>query len=239
MSLKDMMNKVAKQIEETPIKEKVIQWKDKTMDMVKGVDNPAHYQKLPGFRLFQTPISVNLNDREKILVEQIGKLEEPNTRDCAIRLASILPETEQIKNIIVATMKLPYLIVWTEQDMIIIVCKEHYRRLAREEIHTFKLTQTSPSGLSFLINEWEFTGTDKSRTYTLIRNFCHENTFDYKFQSYDAPVTDFNFVERFKYAKLKKENEAELENKILVKLMETSELPIVSVYGTYEKKVVL
>ncbi len=220
-------------LEKSNIKEKMINAKDKTLDKVKGIDDPTHYTAPPGFTLFTHPVST----LEIHLLESFQLKEK--MADASSRLPFLLKEGETVIDAITANMKKMYLIVWTNQDRILIVHKEHYLILNRDLIHTLRATSSSTFGLNFDLNELHFTGNEKSKTYRFIRNYCQELVTPYTFVSYEQTLKKFNFYERLKYKKLNKENQAVEENKQLCLLMEPFEFPLVSVYGTDKTSFVL
>lgn len=230
MSLKNMFGSVIKQagdyLEKSNIKEKIINTKDKTLDKMKGIDDPSHYTAPPGFTIFTTPVGT----LEKDFLNSFHLKEK--MIEANIRLSSLLTEGETILDAITVNMKKLYLMVWTNRDRILIIHKEHYLVLNRDLIHTFKITSSSTFGLNFDFNEYHFSGNEKSKTYRFIRNYCQEMTVSYTFTSYSPIIKSFNYYERFKYKKLNKENQAVEENKQLCLLMEPFEFPLISVFGT-------
>lgn len=246
MSLKDKLGSTLRQATDylgnVNLKDKVIEMKDKTIDKVKGIDNPDHYTAPNGFELFKIPVAISTAEITKTLdkIEPFHLKEKDKIVDAYVRMLSLLSEDEKIIDAITATMKRTYLIVWTSKDRLLIVHKEHYKVLIREEMETFKVTGANVFGLIFLLNDYQFTGGEKSKVYRFIRSYCHENTSNYSFNSYISISKTLNYYERFKYGKLSKENEAINENKQLCILFEPAEFPLVSLYGTFiDKKYVL
>ncbi len=265
MSLKDMFQNVVKQtndyIEKNGIKEKVAQMKDKTMstlsdvkdktmdlmvetkdktmDKMKGVDNPAHYSAPTGFIKFTIPViesNQSFNETTLSKLEPFALKDVDKVAEAYIRLLSLLLEGEGIIGVITASMKKLYLIVWTSKDRIIIVHKECYKILTREQIHTFKIEGTGMSGMTFSINEYRFIGTEKSKIYYFIRRYCHELTPAYQFTPYLPVFRNLNYYERFKYGRLNKENQAVNENKQLCILFSPFEFPLASAFVTCQNK---
>lgn len=243
MALKDMLENIKKQtveyIESTNVKEKVISVKDKAIDKIKGIDNPEHYTAPNGFNLFTEPVNTLIGEQR---IEELKKFLEKNESDMLeifSRVISLLTENETILNIIVASMKRTFLVVHTNKDRILVVHKECYKMFNREEVKTFKFQSTGISGLTFALNEYQFVGKEKSKTYTFIRKYCCETTADYSFIPYDSIKDSLNYYERFKYNILNKENQAELENKMLAKLLADDEYPLISIFGTCNNKYIL
>lgn len=242
MSLKNKLGSIWKQatdyLEQNNIKEKVFDVKNKTMDKIKNIDNPEHYQAPEGFTCFPVPVAQSIPDIPNTmeLLEPFALKEKNKMGDAYIRLLSLLKENETIVDAITASMKKTYLIVWTNFDRLLLIEKEHYKVFTREEMHTFKLVKTTPFGLIFSLNEYQMTGTEKSKTYRFIRNYCHENTPPYPFQPYISISPTMNYYDRFKYETLVKENDATKENQYVVKLFEPFEFPLVSIYATYFDK---
>lgn len=246
MSLRDKLGSTLKQatdyLETVNLKDKVIEMKDKTIDRVKGIDNPDHYTAPAGFELFKIPVAISSPEITKTLdkIEPFHLREKDKIIDAYVRLLALLSEDEKIIDAITATMKKTYLIVWTNKDKLLIVHKEHYKVLTREEMSVFKVTGTSTFGLNFSLNQYQFTGNEKSKVYRFIRSYCHENTEKYVFTPYISISKTLNYYERFKYGKLTKENEAINENKELSILFEPTEFPLVSIYATFlDKKYVI
>lgn len=238
MAWKDMFQNVVKQasnyLENNNIKEKLLEVKDKTVEKVKGIDNPEHYSAPDGFVCFQTSIDkIELNELEREQFQTFGLKEDINTITAYQRLITLL-SNETIVNMIMISMKRPFLLAWTNKDRLILVQKECYKILTREEMHTFRVEGTKPGALLFILNEYHFSGNDKSRTYCFIRNYCHENTPAYSFQTYQPVIKSLNYYERLKYDQLNKENQAVDENKQLSILMEQFEFPLLSVFGTFQ-----
>lgn len=71
MSLKDKLGNTIKQATEylgnVNLKDKVIEMKDKTIDKVKGIDNPDHYTAPIGFELFKIPVAISTAEVTKTL----------------------------------------------------------------------------------------------------------------------------------------------------------------------------
>lgn len=246
MSLKDKLGSTLKQatnyLGNVNIKDKVIEMRDKTIDKVKGIDNPDHYTAPVGFELFKIPVAISTAEITRTLdkVEPFHLKEKDKIIDAYVRLLSLLGQDETIINAITATMKKTYLIVWTSKDRLLIVHKEHYKVLPREEMKSFKVIGTGAFGLIFTLNQYQFTGNEKSKVYCFIRSYCHENTNPYIFTPYISISKTLNYYERFKYGKLAKENDAINENKELSILFEPTEFPMVSIYGTFvDKKYVI
>ncbi len=246
MSLKDKLGDTIRQatdyINNVNLKDKVLEMKDKTVDRVKGIDNPDHYTAPNGFELFKIPVAISTAEITRTLdkIEPFHLKEKDKIIDAYVRLLSLIAEDEKIIDAITATMRKTYLIVWTSKDRLIIVHKEHYKVLVREEMSIFKVTGTGTFGLIFALNGYQFTGNEKSKVYRFIRSYCHENTAKYIFTPYISISKTLNYYERFKYGKLAKENEAISENKELSILFEPTEFPLVSIYGTFiDKKYVI
>lgn len=246
MSFKDKLGSTLKQatdyLNTVNLKDKVIEMKDKTVDRVKGIDNPDHYTAPTGFELFKIPVAISTAEITRTLdkIEPFHLKEKDKIIDAYVRLLSLLAENEKIMDAITATMKKTYLIVWTSKDRLLIVHKEHYKVLTREEMSIFKVTGTSTFGLTFSLNGYQFTGNEKSKVYRFIRSYCHEETSKYTFTPYISISKTLNYYERFKYGKLSKENDAINENKELSILFEPIEFPLVSIYGTFiDKKYVI
>lgn len=236
MSMKNVFGNIIKQasdyLENTNIKDKLIEMKDKTVDKVKGIDNPEHYSAPSGFTLFQDPVSTeNLTAEQLKTLKSFSLKGEKNILDAYTRLLSLLLPDEEIATMISASMKKTYLIVWTTKDRIIIVHKEHYKILNREEMKYLKIENTTAFGISFLLNEYQFLGSEKPKVYTFIRKYCYEMTPEYTFQSYLPITKNLNYYERFKYGRLAKENQAINENKKISVLLAPDEFPLVSVFG--------
>ncbi len=238
MSLKDKLGSTFKQATDylgnVNFKNKIVEMKGKTIDKVKRIDNPDHYTAPAGFERFKIPVAISTAEITKTLdkIEPFHLKEKEKIVDAYVRLLSLLTEDEKIVAAITATMKKTYLIVWTNKDRLLIVHKEHYKVLIREEMNIFKVTGTSAFGLTFDLNKYQFTGKEKSKVYQFIRSYCHENTAEYEFIPYIPKPKTLNYYERFKYGKLAKENEAINENKALSILFEPTEFPLVSIYGT-------
>lgn len=237
MSFKDKFGNIVKQasdlIESSNLKEKVVNIKDKTIDKVKKIDNPEHYTAPNGFTLFDVPVPELKEDLENL--KTFSLKEEKNVVDAYIRLLSLLTMNEQIICAITASLQKTYLLVWTSKDRIIITHKEHYKILNREEVKTLKIESSGVLGMSFFLNEYRFSGSEKSKIYVFIRKFCHEMTPEYTFKNYEAVSKDLNYYERFKLDRLKKENDATTENKMISVLLDPFEFPLVSVFGTHDR----
>lgn len=239
MSWRDKLGNVVKQagnyFENTNLKEKMVEIKDKTMDKMKGIDNPEHYTAPNGFTLFKIPVAISTAEITRTLekIEPFSLKEQDKIVDAYVRLLSLLTDTEKIQDAIIATMKKTYLIVWTNKDRLFVVHKEHYKIFTREMMHTFKIEDTGTFGMHFLLNEYRFTGSEKSKIYCFIRNYCHENTKEYLFTPYLSISKNLNYYEQFKYGKLSKENEAIEENRQLSILFEPYEFPLVSVFANH------
>lgn len=117
MSLKDKLGSTLKQatnyLGNVNIKDKVIEMKDKTIDKVKGIDNPDHYTAPAGFELFKIPVAISTAEITRTLdkVEPFHLKEKDKIIDAYVRLLSLLGQDETIINAITATMKKTYLIV--------------------------------------------------------------------------------------------------------------------------------
>lgn len=239
MSWKDKLGNVVKQagnyLENTNLKEKMVEMKDRTVDKMKGIDNPEHYTAPNGFTLFKIPVAISTAEITRTLekIEPFSLKEQDKIVDAYVRLMSLLADKEMIKDAIIATMKKTYLIVWTNKDRLFVVHKEHYKMFTREMMHTFKIEDTGTFGMHFLLNEYRFTGSEKSKIYHFIRNYCHENTKAYQFTPYLPISKNLNYYEQFKYGKLSKENEAIEENKQLSILFEPYEFPLVSIFANH------
>lgn len=242
MSFKDKLESTIKQatnyLGNVNLKDKVIEIKDKTVDKVKGVDNPDHYTAPAGFELFKIPVAISTAEITRTLekIEPFQLKEKDKIVDAYVRMQTLLTDGEKIIDAITATMKKTYLMVWTSRDRLLIIHKEHYKIFVREEVSVFKITGTGTFGLTFSLNNYQFTGNEKSKVYRFVRSYCQENTPKYSFTPYVPFSKNLNYYERFKYGRLSKENEAINENKELSVLFEPMEYPLVSVYGTFLDK---
>ena len=238
MGLKDMFQNVVKgandYLTNGNLKEKMMEIKDKTVAKVKGIDNPELYSAPEGFTVFTVPVAVSMLDANEAAKEKLKSIYSnvgEKVADSYIRLLILLSEGEKVIYEMSATMKKSYIVAWTNKDRIIIVHKENYKIFTREEIHTFRIKETGVSGLTFILNEYELVGTDKSKTYHFIRNYCHETTPNYMYIPYVPVTKNLNYYENFKYNKLAHENDAVDENKQLSVAFAVNEYPIVSIFA--------
>lgn len=236
MSLKEKLGQAFKQagsyLEQANLKEKIVEMKDKTVDKVKGIDNPDHYTAPTGFTLFKIPVALSIPEISSSL-DQLARFslkDQDKIADAYTRVLSLMDKNESIVNAITASMKKTYLIVWTNKDRIFIVHKEHYKLLLREQMYTFKMESTKVMGFNFVLNEYHFTCSEKEKAYRFIRKYCHEYTKEYHFISYLPVTKNLNYYERFKYEKLNRENQAVEENKQLSVLLEPFEFPLASIF---------
>lgn len=243
MSLKNLFQNVVQKtsdyIEASNIKEKVKEVTDRTIDKVKDIDNPAHYTAPDGFNLFQIPVALNQSETE---IEPTEKLKPFNLKDSKsikdayARMISLLEPKEELSNAMIVNMKKTYLIVWTTNDRLIITHKEHYKILSRDEVRKFNIESTGVTGITVILNEYRFTGSEKTKIYLFVRKYNHEMTPDYTYLPYQPVTKKLNIYERFKYSRMAGENDAIEENKKLSTLLEPEEYPLVSIYGKHLDK---